>query len=423
MDISNEPLNLCTKNSSDEQQEVHREHIIDYDDACLPKNCDKKLNGGTSPTPDESELDTESSAPFNPNLLLQQHQLEQYLLLQQQQQVQQHMIDGTQAKMHLDKYLKLTNRYLNTMSPFLQHFQQGPVVNAQAAANAAATLLLANHQSTSGDRVDDGDDSCDGSMTSSSTQQQQDGVRLFLHKLIEYNFLQQLQQQQQINDLINNNNNNNNNQSNNKNGSHSNHNNNTNGHNHSKANKSPTNSNDGDSDYYNHHNIMPTPTSATKTFFDFLKNASAANSGTTSGQQSGSSNGHNSRIQAFKRSSSENSKNTSSSISSENMKTSEADKKKPHIKKPLNAFMLYMKEMRAQVVAECTLKESAAINQILGRKWHALGREEQAKYYELARRERQLHMQMYPDWSSRTNATRGKKRKRKQEPTDGGTQK
>lgn len=30
--------------------------------------------------------------------------------------------------------------------------------------------------------------------------------------------------------------------------------------------------------------------------------------------------------------------------------------------------MLYMKEMRAKVVAECTLKESAAINQILGRR-------------------------------------------------------
>jgi len=52
--------------------------------------------------------------------------------------------------------------------------------------------------------------------------------------------------------------------------------------------------------------------------------------------------------------------------------------------------------------------------------WHALGREEQAKYYELARRERQLHMQMYPDWSSRTNASRGKKRKRKQDTNDGG---
>ncbi|PSN40683.1 hypothetical protein C0J52_21716 [Blattella germanica] len=52
--------------------------------------------------------------------------------------------------------------------------------------------------------------------------------------------------------------------------------------------------------------------------------------------------------------------------------------------------------------------------------WHALGREEQAKYYELARRERQLHMQLYPDWSSRANSSRGKKRKRKQETNDGG---
>lgn len=56
-------------------------------------------------------------------------------------------------------------------------------------------------------------------------------------------------------------------------------------------------------------------------------------------------------------------------IQTENSKDSMSnDKKKPHIKKPLNAFMLYMKEMRAKVVAECTLKESAAINQILGRK-------------------------------------------------------
>ena len=39
-----------------------------------------------------------------------------------------------------------------------------------------------------------------------------------------------------------------------------------------------------------------------------------------------------------------------------------------HIKKPLNAFMLYMKEMRPVVQAECTLKESAAINQLLGRR-------------------------------------------------------
>lgn len=35
--------------------------------------------------------------------------------------------------------------------------------------------------------------------------------------------------------------------------------------------------------------------------------------------------------------------------------------------------------------------------------WHNLSREEQAKYYELARKERQLHSQLYPTWSARDN--------------------
>ncbi|KAA3673910.1 uncharacterized protein DEA37_0010194 [Paragonimus westermani] len=74
-----------------------------------------------------------------------------------------------------------------------------------------------------------------------------------------------------------------------------------------------------------------------------------------------------------------------------------------HIKKPLNAFMLFMKEKRTQVMTECTLKESAAINQILGRKWHALTREEQAKYYEMARIEKEAHQRMFPGWSARDN--------------------
>ncbi|KAH9502561.1 hypothetical protein Btru_069002, partial [Bulinus truncatus] len=48
--------------------------------------------------------------------------------------------------------------------------------------------------------------------------------------------------------------------------------------------------------------------------------------------------------------------------------SSEETRKKPYVKKPLNAFMLFMKEMRPKVISECTLKESAAINQILGRR-------------------------------------------------------
>lgn len=54
--------------------------------------------------------------------------------------------------------------------------------------------------------------------------------------------------------------------------------------------------------------------------------------------------------------------------------------------------------------------------------WHSLSREEQAKYYEMARKERQLHMQLYPGWSARDNyALQVKKKKRKKDRNqDGG---
>lgn len=43
-----------------------------------------------------------------------------------------------------------------------------------------------------------------------------------------------------------------------------------------------------------------------------------------------------------------------------------AERRMVHIKKPLNAFMLFMRDQRAKVMAESSLKESAAINQLLG---------------------------------------------------------
>ena len=51
--------------------------------------------------------------------------------------------------------------------------------------------------------------------------------------------------------------------------------------------------------------------------------------------------------------------------------------------------------------------------------WHGLSREEQAKYYEKARVERQKHMQMYPHWNARDNYRFGlKKKKRKRDKAD-----
>lgn len=109
------------------------------------------------------------------------------------------------------------------------------------------------------------------------------------------------------------------------------------------------------------------------------------------------------------------------------------DDKRSYIKKPLNAFMLYMREERPKVVAQCNVKESATINQILGQRvrlsapppsqsgvlqsqervrltdrlfspqWHSLTKDEQAKYYEMARKERLVHSKLYPGWSAREN--------------------
>lgn len=50
---------------------------------------------------------------------------------------------------------------------------------------------------------------------------------------------------------------------------------------------------------------------------------------------------------------------------------------------------------------------------LINTQWHSLSREEQAKYYEKARQERQLHMQLYPGWSARDNYGYGSKKKKR----------
>jgi hypothetical protein len=45
-----------------------------------------------------------------------------------------------------------------------------------------------------------------------------------------------------------------------------------------------------------------------------------------------------------------------------------------------------------------------------------LSREEQAKYYDLARRERQTHMRLYPGWTARDNYAKQKKKPKKRDP-------
>ncbi|CAJ0914425.1 unnamed protein product, partial [Mesorhabditis belari] len=95
-------------------------------------------------------------------------------------------------------------------------------------------------------------------------------------------------------------------------------------------------------------------------------------------------------------------------------------KRSPHIKKPLNAFMWFMKENRPKLMAELGFKEkqSAELNKELGKRWHELNKEAQEKYFVLAKKDKEDHQQRYPGWSARENYAIHKKKKRKREKTE-----
>ncbi|KAF3851923.1 hypothetical protein F7725_005278 [Dissostichus mawsoni] len=93
------------------------------------------------------------------------------------------------------------------------------------------------------------------------------------------------------------------------------------------------------------------------------------------------------------------------------------DSNRPYVRKPLNAFMLYMKEQRALVKAEVVSegRGTAAVNEILGQRWKALTEEDKEKYFSQAQEERRLHAQQNPHWSTKDNYGR-KMRKRRHAP-------
>ncbi|KAK6189887.1 hypothetical protein SNE40_001860 [Patella caerulea] len=59
--------------------------------------------------------------------------------------------------------------------------------------------------------------------------------------------------------------------------------------------------------------------------------------------------------------------------------------------------------MRPQVLAEGVISEASAVNQSIGRRWHALNESQQSMYYEMAKEEKELHSQLYPGWTNKSN--------------------
>ncbi|XP_075868248.1 uncharacterized protein LOC142877466 isoform X2 [Nelusetta ayraudi] len=82
-----------------------------------------------------------------------------------------------------------------------------------------------------------------------------------------------------------------------------------------------------------------------------------------------------------------------------------------YIKKPPNAFMLFLEEQRPHVAPELKRQGTSKVNKALGRKWKSLTVQEKAKYFQQARIKAFLHKQLYPGWNNSKNY--GKRRKRK----------
>lgn len=71
---------------------------------------------------------------------------------------------------------------------------------------------------------------------------------------------------------------------------------------------------------------------------------------------------------------------------------------KQHIRRPMNAFMIFSKRHRALVHQKHPNSDNRTVSKILGEWWYALGSQEKQKYQDLAHKVKEAHYKRHPDW-------------------------
>uniref|UniRef100_A0AAY4DKW6 Protein capicua homolog n=1 Tax=Denticeps clupeoides TaxID=299321 RepID=A0AAY4DKW6_9TELE len=73
-------------------------------------------------------------------------------------------------------------------------------------------------------------------------------------------------------------------------------------------------------------------------------------------------------------------------------------REKDHIRRPMNAFMIFSKRHRGLVHQRHPNQDNRTVSKILGEWWYALGPKEKQKYHDLAFQVKEAHFRAHPDW-------------------------
>ncbi|XP_017295025.1 protein capicua homolog isoform X2 [Kryptolebias marmoratus] len=79
-------------------------------------------------------------------------------------------------------------------------------------------------------------------------------------------------------------------------------------------------------------------------------------------------------------------------------KDGDRKREKDHIRRPMNAFMIFSKRHRALVHQRHPNQDNRTVSKILGEWWYALGQNEKQQYHDLAFQVKEAHFKAHPDW-------------------------